>query len=369
MEQTQQNLPVTVTVEPEYQAPAVAPQAQSIYADMTAFEGAQRVAKMLSTSSLVPQQFQGNVPNTMIALEMAMRTGVSPFMLMQNLYVVHGRPGFSATYIIAAISNCGRFSPLRFDLAGEGDNRGCVAWAIERATGDRLESTRVDIRMAKAEGWYGKSGSKWQTMPDQMLRYRAAAFFGRVYAPDILMGMQTSEELSDIGEPTPQRRNGPRNGKAPADPPPAPLMENSGPATVAEVNAMLKEAKAKPAPVAAPAVPPAPPADEKPPCPPAPPAEEEPPHPAETADAKTTAADILPPESQVAAMQRYISRLEDIRGMSQELPGWPERQPRMEQELGGKGSECYSAVISFWNELMDELEAKMHGNGKNGGKK
>lgn len=344
MEQTIQNLPVTVMVEPEYQALAVAPQAQSIYADMTAFEGAQRVAKMLSASSLVPQQFQNNVPNTMIALEMAMRTGVSPFMLMQNLYVVHGRPGFSATYIIAAISNCGRFSPLRFDLNGEGDNRGCVAWAIERATGDRLESTRVDIRMAKAEGWYGKSGSKWQTMPDQMLRYRAAAFFGRVYAPDILMGMQTSEELNDIGETTqPQRRN---TGRRHSDATTTPPAKNNGPATVEEVNAMLNaaEVKAKPAPAAAP------------------PAEEEPPHPAESADAKP-AADA---QNHNKAMQKYLRMLEDVRGMSAELPGWPERQKKMVEELGGQDSEYYQAVIEHWDGLMDELQAKIGGatNGK-----
>jgi hypothetical protein len=52
--------------------------------------------------------------------------------------------------------------------------------------------------MASAEGWATKAGSKWKTMPELMLRYRAAAFFGRLYAPDILMGMQTAEEAADV---------------------------------------------------------------------------------------------------------------------------------------------------------------------------
>ena len=52
--------------------------------------------------------------------------------------------------------------------------------------------------MAKAEGWLTKTGSKWQTMPELMLKYRAAAFFGRLYAPEVLMGMQTAEEVIDI---------------------------------------------------------------------------------------------------------------------------------------------------------------------------
>jgi len=54
------------------------------------------------------------------------------------------------------------------------------------------------MAMAEAEGWSTKPGSKWKTMPELMLRYRAAAFFARIYAPDITLGMQTSEESMDI---------------------------------------------------------------------------------------------------------------------------------------------------------------------------
>src|SRR5690606_41650747 len=59
----------------------------------------------------------------------------------------------------------------------------CTAWAIEARTGERLESAEISMEMAVKEGWYQKNGSKWQTMPEQMLRYRAASFFGRIYAP------------------------------------------------------------------------------------------------------------------------------------------------------------------------------------------
>jgi hypothetical protein len=34
-------------------------------------------------------------------------------------------------------------------------------------------------------------------MPELMLRYRSAAFFARIYAPDITLGMQTAEEVYD----------------------------------------------------------------------------------------------------------------------------------------------------------------------------
>ena len=56
--------------------------------------------------------------------------------------------------------------------------------------------------MVKAEGWDSKTGSKWKTMPEQMFKYRAAAFWQRAYAPEISMGLQTAEEAIDIA-PTP----------------------------------------------------------------------------------------------------------------------------------------------------------------------
>lgn len=161
------------------------------------FEHSQRVAKMLAAASLIPKEYQNNIPNTMIALEMANRIGSSPLMVMQNLYVVHGKPAWSGSFVIAALNACGRFTPLRFDIQGTGDNMSCYAYANDRKTGDKLKGTTVTIAMAKAEGWYGKSGSKWQTMPEQMIQYRSGTFFGRLYAPDILMGMPSADEVED----------------------------------------------------------------------------------------------------------------------------------------------------------------------------
>lgn len=165
--------------------------------DVATFELVQRRAKAYSESSLVPKEYQKNISNCIVAIEIASRVGSSELMVMQNLYIVHGRPAWSSQYIIAAMNSCGRFKPLDFDMSGEGDDYGCVAWT-ETKEGKRLSSSKITIGMAKKEGWYQKSGSKWQTMPEQMLRYRAASFLGRIYAPDILMGMQSTEEVEDV---------------------------------------------------------------------------------------------------------------------------------------------------------------------------
>lgn len=166
------------------------------------FEHAQRVAKMLASSSLIPKDYQGNIQNTMIAMEMANRIGASPLMVMQNLYIVQGKPSWSSTFIIAALNACNKFSPLRYEMSGEGEQYGCRAWAYDIETKDKLEGPKVTLEMARAEGWLTKGGSKWKTMPELMFRYRAAAFFGRLYAPEILMGMMTAEEIMDIQPPT-----------------------------------------------------------------------------------------------------------------------------------------------------------------------
>jgi len=161
------------------------------------FALAQRKAKVYSESSLVPQQYQKNVGNVLIAQNMASRMGADVLMVMQNLYIVHGKPGWSAQFLIACFNSCGRFSSIKYRFGGEGDDYGCVAYAKELATGEEVSGVRVTIGMAKAEGWSTKAGSKWKTMPELMLRYRAATFLVRCTAPEIGLGLMTSEELAD----------------------------------------------------------------------------------------------------------------------------------------------------------------------------
>ena len=167
------------------------------FSSSESFELAQRMAKMIMVSDLIPDKFKGNVSNCVIALNMASRIGADPLMVMQNLYIVHGKPSWSSTFLIAAINGSGKFKgSLKFELSGTGEGRQCIAW-INDFEGNKLESPPITMAMAKAEGWESKSGSKWKTMPELMLRYRAAAFFSRLYCPEITMGMQTAEEVQD----------------------------------------------------------------------------------------------------------------------------------------------------------------------------
>ena len=177
---------------------AVAVPTGNVWQDKAAFEQTARVAKMLSSSKLVPASYQGNPQDCFIAVEMAARMNVSPIMIMQTLYVVKGKPSWAGQACMAMINACGKFKNVRHVYTGQKgtDNRGCYVVAERVSTGETVEGTEVSMAMAKAEGW--TTNPKWKNMTEQMLAYRAASFFARVYCPEALMGLQTVEEVQDV---------------------------------------------------------------------------------------------------------------------------------------------------------------------------
>lgn len=172
----------------------------SIFESAEKWELAKKMAASLAQSTIVPKDFQNNANNALIAIELASRLHTSPIMVMQNLYVVNGRPSWSAQYIIAMINGSGQYDmELQFDEQkdSKGNPYSCMCWTEKN--GREVTGPVITMDLAKAEGWYDRNGSKWKTMPQIMLRYRAASFFGRMNCPDLMMGMYTREEQYEIG--------------------------------------------------------------------------------------------------------------------------------------------------------------------------
>ena len=168
----------------------------SVEADTRKFELVQREAKLLAASSLVPKQYQGNIADVVVAMNMARRMNADPLMVMQSLHIIHGKPGWSAQFLIASFNACGKFGAVHYEY--NDDKSECTAKTVEIATGREIAGPTVSLEMAKAEGWATKTGSKWKTMPELMLRYRSAAFLIRTTAPEIGLGLYTTDELRDI---------------------------------------------------------------------------------------------------------------------------------------------------------------------------
>ena len=169
------------------------------FASAANFATAQRIATGLSQSTMVPAIYQNNVPNCLIALELAARLKMSVLAVMQECQPIHGKPTWSAKSLIAAVNASGRFTPLRFKFEGQPgtDSWGCRAIARDKDTDEPLIGPLVTIAMAKAEGWYQKNGSKWKTMPEVMLHYRSATLWSRIYDPGSSLGMTTHDEVFD----------------------------------------------------------------------------------------------------------------------------------------------------------------------------
>lgn len=159
---------------------------------------AMQMAKALAESTIVPAIYQKNPSNCLIAIEMAQRMGASAMMVMQNLYPIQGRPSWSSQFLIARINNSHKFDmELQYEETKDKDGKpfSCTAWTTK--DGRRVDGMTVDMQMAKDEGWIAKNGSKWKTMPQLMLRYRAASFFSRLNCPEVAMGLYTKEEAED----------------------------------------------------------------------------------------------------------------------------------------------------------------------------
>lgn len=200
---------------------AIRPQTNQVqqfnFFDANHFATMQRVCTLFAASELVPAMYRVSetnprekaIANCMIAIETAQRIGASPLMVMQNMYIVHGQPAWSSKFLIATVNACGRYASIKYKMNNLGmvkfnnadvENWECIAYTCEKGSDEVLESIPVTVAMAISEGWYGKNGSKWKTIPKLMLQYRSATFWTRAYAPELSMGLKSDDEVMDIEE-------------------------------------------------------------------------------------------------------------------------------------------------------------------------
>lgn len=201
VEEQAEELEVTEPRENEYalSEPKMQPHEITMWNDLEMFKTAQRMAQLLMASEIAPKNYRGKLADCVIAIDMANRMGVSPIVIMQNSQIVNGNFSWKGTACKAMIDGCKKYKKTYYVEVGE---RGKDSWGYYLEAIDKDDKTvkgvTVDMAMAKAEGWYQKEGSKWKTMPELMLKYRAAAFFFRTECASLAMGFLTTEEQEDI---------------------------------------------------------------------------------------------------------------------------------------------------------------------------
>jgi hypothetical protein len=192
------------------------PQLPVLRGSLDLFEGSTAskvmdLADLVSKSALIPEHFRGKPSDCFIALYRAHRLGCDPFGFMEQTYVVKGKLGYMGQLIIAVLNNSGKFStPIAFEYSDgptiraagkDRPDRICRATATLKASG-AVVTTTVSLGMAVENGWdqTPTTGKQWHTLTDLRLAYRASTFLGRLYAPDVVLGMQATDELEDISD-------------------------------------------------------------------------------------------------------------------------------------------------------------------------
>ena len=153
---------------------------------------------MFAEASIVPDHYRGRKGDIFIAVQTAHRMNLDPMSVMQGTYVIHGKLGMNSAFAISLANTSGLLkSGISYKVEGEGDVLKVTAKAILKASGAEISYT-IGMKEAKAEGWVEKKGSKYKTMPELMLRYRAATLLIRTHIPQVINGMHMVDEIEDV---------------------------------------------------------------------------------------------------------------------------------------------------------------------------
>lgn len=166
------------------------------------FELEQRKAKAFVATDFFPTHLRkgnetANIGTAIIVLDLAQRMNIGALEVAQSIYIIHGKPSFETKFLVARLNSSGLLKGrLQTIVSPDGNSAHCEA--IDAQTGQLLKGTTITMEMARREGWLSKNGSKWQTMPELMMKYRAQSFFINEFFPEVKYGLKTSDEAEDI---------------------------------------------------------------------------------------------------------------------------------------------------------------------------
>jgi len=158
---------------------------------------------MSKAGNMIPDHFKGKPSDCMAIVMQAANWGMSPWSVAQGTHIVSGTLGFEAKLVNAVISSStaieGRFH-YRYNTEDKwvvnGKKVGPECWiqcgAIlkgesEIQWGERLYPDDVTT----------KNSPLWQTAPKQQSAYLAVKYWARLYCPQVMLGIHTTDEILD----------------------------------------------------------------------------------------------------------------------------------------------------------------------------
>jgi len=164
------------------------------------FDHAYRVANMMSTTQMIPKQFQNKPADILVAFEFGRTLGLGQLQAVQNIAVINGRPTMWGDAVLAVCQGHQEFEYIIEDVIknekGEMVGYECK---IKRKSYPEETVRRFTIDNAKKANLWGKAGP-WSQYPDRMLQIRARGFALRDTFADALSGISIREEVQDMKE-------------------------------------------------------------------------------------------------------------------------------------------------------------------------
>ena len=159
---------------------------------------AMEFAKQISSSSMVPKQYQGNPTNTLIAMQWGYEIGLAPMQALQNIAVINGKPSIYGDALLALVRKDPRCMGIDEKMEGENETMNAVCVLKRKHIDGSIELIKreFNVLMAKRAGLWGKQGP-WTQYPERMLQMRARGNCLRDAFPDVIKGIITAEEAQD----------------------------------------------------------------------------------------------------------------------------------------------------------------------------
>lgn len=212
--------------------------------DTARFEHMQRVATVMARSTLVPDTLRGRyegsgsartlvlfdereiLANCFLVVNQAVRWGMDPFAVAQCCSVVHGKLTFEGK-LVSAVMEAKLGVALEYAYAGTGETM-----TVE-ISGTLPDGRKRTIAGSVAEWRTTGTNSPWRPATfRKMLAYRGAREWARMWAPAVMLGVYSDDEMQALERPmrdvTPAAPPPPvRQARMAPPPPPAPAAQQA----------------------------------------------------------------------------------------------------------------------------------------------
>lgn len=218
--------PAVLADTPQAQLPTMRMNNSALVMDERNMDKMMRLAEIMASSrTSIPQHFRGSPGDCLAVVMQSMRWGMDPYIVAQKTHLVNSTLGYEAQLVAAVINNSGvvkdRFhfewfgdwekivgkfkeveSKTKKDDNGNPKKYIVPAWnqADEQGLGVRVWATikgeteprKLELLMTQART---RNSTLWTEDPKQQIAYLAQKRWARLYAPDVILGVYTPDEI------------------------------------------------------------------------------------------------------------------------------------------------------------------------------